>query len=659
MAESIARLPGPILVIGASGFVGANLLRALLDVRDDVFGTLLLGPAWRLESIHVRHLPVLDLLDSAAVRELLDRIQPRTIFHCAAYGAYSFQKDVARIHQVNGLALAQMLELVAERDVTALVHAGSSSEYGLNSTAPAEDAPRLPNSHYAVSKSAAADLIAYFGRVRRVPCVNLRLYSVYGPYEDSSRLVPSLITHGLSGSFPTLVSPDISRDFVYVDDVIAAFVNAALKMRPAIAGDSFNIASGKRITIRDAAETTRDLFGIAAAPVFGDRPPNPWDLTEWFGNPEKAERDLEWRAAYSFAEGLAATADWWKTELERRPLSSMSEQGRIRTEKNSLTAVVACYRDEPAIPIMHRRLTDTLQQLGLDYEIIFVNDCSPDNSEAVIRQLSAVDPRVAGITHSRNFGSQASFRSGMELSTREAVVLLDGDLQDPPELIEQFVAAWRNGHDVVYGRRVRREMRRGQELLYKAFYRVFNALSFIPMPTDAGDFSLIDRKVARWMLACEERDSFLRGLRAYVGFRQTGVDYVRPERAFGRSTNSLLANVGWAKKGIVSFSTMPLNLLLTSGLGLFALTLLAAVVITIVRVVRPDLALPGFTTVLLTIMFFGSVNLLGLATLGEYIGKILEETKARPPFIRAGLISEGRVRPAQPPYHEPTSGRRP
>ncbi len=658
IAESIARLAGPIMVIGASGFVGANLFRTLLGVRDDVFGTLLQGPAWRLESIPIGHLPVLDLLDPAAVRELLDRIEPRTVFHCAAYGAYPFQSDVTRIHHVNGSALAQLLELVAERDIAAFVHAGSSSEYGLNAAAPVEEAPRLPNSHYAVSKSAAADLIAYFGRVRRVKCVNLRLYSVYGPYEDSSRLIPALVTHGLSGGFPALVSPDISRDFVHVDDVVAAFVSAALKMRPAIAGDSFNIASGERVTIREAAEAARKLFGIEATPVFGNRPPNPWDLTEWFGNPGKAERELEWRVQRSFAEGLAVTAAWWKTELERRPLRSMSEQSRVRTEKNSLTAIVACYRDEPAIPVMHQRLTDTLQKLGLDYEIIFVNDGSPDDSEAVIRQISAADPRVVGITHSRNFGSQAAFRSGMELSNREAMVLLDGDLQDPPELIEQFVASWRNGHDVVYGRRVRREMSRGNEWFYKAFYRLFNALSNIPMPIDAGDFSLIDRKVARWMLACEERDSFLRGLRAYVGFHQTGVDYVRPERTFGRSTNSLLNNVGWAKKGIVSFSAMPLNLLLTSGLGLFVLTVVAAVVIMILRLTRPELVVPGITTVILTIMFFGSVNLLGLATLGEYIGKILEETKARPPFIRASLISEGRVRPAQPPDHGPIAGRR-
>jgi len=293
---------------------------------------------------------------------------------------------------------------------------------------------------------------------------------------------------------------------------------------------------------------------------------------------------------------------------------------------------------------MHRRLTNVLQRLGLDYEIVFVNDGSPDDSEAAILKLSAEDPRVVGITHSRNFGSQAAFRSGMEISTREAVVLLDGDLQDPPELIEEFVVAWRQGSDVVYGRRVRRAMGRFQGSLYKGFYRVFNALSDVPMPKDAGDFSLIDRRVVRWMLACQERDSFLRGLRAYVGFRQTGVDYVRPERMFGRSTNSLLRNFGWAKKGIFSFSTTPLNALSLSGLILLGLTSLVALAVGGTRLLAPHLVPQGITTVLLVVMFFGSVNLVGLAILGEYVGKIIEEVKRRPPFIRDRLISEGHFR---------------
>jgi dolichol-phosphate mannosyltransferase len=334
LTESIARLLGPILVIGSSGFVGANLLRAVLHVRDDVYGTLQSGPAWRLESIPGQHLLVLDLLDAAAVRNVLGHISPRTIFHCAAYGAYSFQTDANRIHQVNYLALAQLLELLADRQVAAFVHAGSSSEYGLNAAGPSEDAPRVPNSHYAASKSAASELIAYFGRVGGVSCVNLRIYSAYGPYEDSSRLLPSLVINGLEGRYPPLVQPDTSRDFVYIDDVVAAFLSAAAAMQPSIAGQSFNIATGRRITIRQAAETAGRQFNIEAHPTFGEMPNRAWDVLEWYGFPKKAEEVLGWRAQTGLAEGLKRTAEWWRGELERRPREAMSEQSRVRIQNN-------------------------------------------------------------------------------------------------------------------------------------------------------------------------------------------------------------------------------------------------------------------------------------------------------------------------------------
>ena len=184
---------------------------------------------------------------------------------------------------------------------------------------------------------------------------------------------------------------------------------------------------------------------------------------------------------------------------------------------------------------------------------------------------------MIGISHSRNFGSQSAFRSGMEIASKNACVLLDGDLQDPPELIEQFVAHWREGYDVVYGRRVKREASLFMQFAYKAFYRVFDYFSYIPIPHDAGDFSLMDRRVVRALLQFPERDLFLRGVRAFAGFKQTGVDYVRPERMFGVTTNSLLKNIGWAKKGILSFSNTPLNMLSAAGIVLLGISCFLAV----------------------------------------------------------------------------------
>ena len=234
-----------------------------------------------------------------------------------------------------------------------------------------------------------------------------------------------------------------------------------------------------------------------------------------------------------------------------------------------------------------------------------------------------------------------AFRSGMELSTKQAVVLLDGDLQDPPELIAEFYSLWEQGYDVVYGRRVKREMPWIWGLLYKAFYRIFAAFSYVKIPLDAGDFSLIDRRVVRWILTSGERDLFMRGLRAYMGFKQTGVDYIRPDRMFGVTTNSLVKNLDWAKKGILSFSNVPLALLGTVGAGLFVASFLLALVAVFLRLVFPEVAPRGLTTLLIFILFFGSANLLAIGLVGEYVGKIMLEVKGRPRLIRASVIRNG------------------
>ena len=292
---------------------------------------------------------------------------------------------------------------------------------------------------------------------------------------------------------------------------------------------------------------------------------------------------------------------------------------------------------------MYRRLTETFQRIGVDYEIIFVNDCSPDNSAAIIESISANDQKVIGICHSRNFGSQMAFRSGMELSTKASVVLLDGDLQDPPELIEAFHKQWVAGFDVVYGRRVKREMVWFQGLMYKAFYRIFAIFSYVQIPHDAGDFSLMSRRVVGWLLTCTERDLFMRGLRAYVGFKQTGVDYLRPERMFGRSTNNFLKNLDWAKKGIFSFSNTPLSILTTLGFALFVISVLMAILVALLKLFIPDVAPRGITTLLISVLLFGSLNLFAIGILGEYVAKILTEVKGRPRLIRSALIRYGKT----------------
>ena len=636
-AAVVRSLPGPILVLGAGGFVGANLFLALQQLRDDVIAAVHNLPSWRLEGIEADRIFQADIVDAEETRKLLEDAKPKVVFDCITYGGYSFEKDVNRIVETNFSAKVRLLEMLGEQNIAAYVHGGSSSEYGLNCTAPVEDAKLLPNSHYAVAKAALAQHITYMGKVRKQPCVNLRLYAVYGPLEDGSRLMPALVSNGIEDKYPQLVDPDISRDFIYITDVCEAFVMAAANMTPERFGESFNIGTGRLTTMRQLAETAKAEFKIAADPQFGTMQNRHWDLTEWYADPAKARTQIGWNARTSLADGLHQMAEWMRAGGRM-----LSQRDLLPNQARSISAIIACYKDAQAIPYMYERLTAVFTKLNVDYEIIFVNDGSPDDSTHVIEEISARDPHVIGIVHSRNFSSQMAFRSGMELSTKKAVVLLDGDLQDPPELIEPFYHKWVEGFDVVYGRRVQRDMPWHWGLLYKLFYRVFSKVSYIRIPTDAGDFSLIDKRVVGWILRCPERDLFMRGLRAYAGFKQTGVDYKRPERMFGVSTNNLMKNIDWAKKGIFSFSNMPLTTLTNFGAGILILSFLAAFVIGIIRIFFPDSAPPGFTTVILLILAFGGMNLFAIGIVGEYIGKILIETKARPRFIRERIIRRGK-----------------
>lgn len=637
----IRALHGPILVTGASGFVGANLFHLIARYRSDVFAVVQREKNWRLQDVPNHQVAAVDLNDENAVKNLVDGTMPKTVFNCVAYGAYSFEKDAGLIYETNFLSTRRLAGMLANRPFSAFVHAGSSSEYGNNCAGPKEDDPCAPNSDYAVSKVAVSNYLNYMGKHKQFPCVNLRLYSVYGPLEDTSRLMPSLVRKALAGHWPPLVDPETSRDFVYVEDVCKAFILAAAKMNPSLFGESINIGSGKKTTIAELVGIAKDAFGVPDLPVYNSMDARSWDLRDWFSDPEKAERTLGWRAETTLETGLKKLSEWVET---LSPEEMASNTKRATAEKRrSVSAIIACYKDAQAIPIMYQRLTEVFRKLQIDYEIIFVNDCSPDNSAEVILGLSEQDRHVLGITHSRNFGSQMAFRSGMELATKDAVVLLDGDLQDPPELIEQFYSKWEEGFDVIYGRRIKREMPWAWGLLYKAFYRVFAAFSYVAIPLDAGDFSLIDRRVVGWLLRSPERDLFMRGLRAYVGFRQVGVDYVRPERLFGRSTNNLLKNIDWAKKGIFSFSNVPMSMLTASGVVLFGISLLAVATVIVLRLLFPEMSPKGVPTLLVSTLFFGSLNLLAIGLVGEYVAKIMTEVKGRPRLIRSALIRNGKT----------------
>jgi glycosyltransferase involved in cell wall biosynthesis len=334
---------------------------------------------------------------------------------------------------------------------------------------------------------------------------------------------------------------------------------------------------------------------------------------------------------------------WLRCTMKRmeRESGTGSELGDGVADRNPtrISAVIACYRDAEAVPIMHKRLTDTFNEIGVDYEIIFVNDGSPDNAGEVLEELAGRDPRVVVVSHSRAFGSQSAFSSGMLVATGSAVVLLDGDLQDPPELIAKFYVKWREGFQIVYGERANRDAPHLMRVAYKGFYRLFRRLAYINIPLDAGDFSLMDRRVVDAINEMPEAHRFIRGMRAWVGFRSVGVPYVRPRRMFGRTTNSVTKNLQWARRGIVSFSYAPLELILMVAVTSVMVAVVAGIVEVVVKVADPTSAPSGFTTVILLVLLMGGLILTALSVIGFYVADIYSEVKKRPPFVVDRIIN--------------------
>ncbi|HET7538409.1 MAG TPA: NAD-dependent epimerase/dehydratase family protein [Polyangiaceae bacterium] len=302
----------PVVITGCSGFVGANLAACVVARGGRVIGVE--SPSandWRTRSMPGVELERLDLCQKSEVLAFIERVQPQAIYNCAAYGAYPVQRAAERIFAVNLLAVHHLLEAVRRvPGFRAFVQAGSSSEYGFNCSAPAEDGVTAPDSDYAVSKVAATQLVQMYARKYGVPGFVLRLYSLYGPYEDFSRLIPTLLGRAREGGFPPLVDPDISRDFVYVADAVQAFEAVLANAERLTPGEVFNVGSGVKTTLSALVQLVRELFNVKADPVWRSMPERGWDHREWFANPAKAARVIPWLSTTSMRVGLAATARW-------------------------------------------------------------------------------------------------------------------------------------------------------------------------------------------------------------------------------------------------------------------------------------------------------------------------------------------------------------
>jgi nucleoside-diphosphate-sugar epimerase len=301
-----------IFITGGSGFVGANLVRALLDGDDEVH--LLLreeSDPWRLEGVLERvtvHRGEVGDLD--AVRSALRASRPDWIFHLAVHGAYPTQNDSAQIARTNVAGTANLLNAACEIGFESFVNTGSSSEYGLKDHPPSEDELVEPNSVYAVTKVAATTLCRNAARETGRSITTLRLYSVYGPYEEPSRLIPAMIAYGMQGTLPPLAAPSIARDFVYTADVVDAYLRAA-RRTTGEAGAIYNVGTGVQTTLGDVVEVAREQFEMTAQPQWNTMDARSWDTTTWVASIDKIRRELGWQPSTDFRSGFRQTAQWY------------------------------------------------------------------------------------------------------------------------------------------------------------------------------------------------------------------------------------------------------------------------------------------------------------------------------------------------------------
>ena len=309
------------------------------------------------------------------------------------------------------------------------------------------------------------------------------------------------------------------------------------------------------------------------------------------------------------------------------------------TEKNTapsrptISIIAPVYNEEAILHELYKRVSETLETLGEPWELVLVNDGSWDRSYEIMLELHQQDPRVHIVNFSRNFGHQIAITAGMDYAQGQAVVIIDADLQDPPSVILEMVDKWREGYEVVYAiRRERKGETRFKLWTAKMFYRIINKITGVNIPLDTGDFRLLDRKAVDALRQIREHHRFMRGLSVWIGFRQTGVTYVREERFAGETKYPLSKMLRFAMDGITSFSYLPLQFATYIGFIIAGLSVLG-ILITIILRLSGSQAFYGQATTLVMVLFLGGIQLISLGIIGEYLGRIYDEVKNRPLYI--------------------------
>ncbi|MBU1662764.1 MAG: glycosyltransferase family 2 protein [Chloroflexi bacterium] len=308
----------------------------------------------------------------------------------------------------------------------------------------------------------------------------------------------------------------------------------------------------------------------------------------------------------------------------------------------TFSIIAPIYNEINNLPELYPRIREVMDSTGESWELVLVDDGSTDGSTDLIRELHAQDPRLRPVIFARNFGHQIAVTAGLDFSRGDAVVIIDADLQDPPEVILDMIAKWREGYEVVYAVRTEREGESWfKEMTASIFYRLIYRITDVDIPLDTGDFRLLDRKVVNVMGQMRERHRFLRGMSVWVGFKQTGVEYKRAARFAGETKYPFKKMLKFATDAITSFSYFPLQLAMYLGFISAGISILAMPVVIVLRASGSQ-AFFGQATTLLAVLFLGGVQLISLGILGEYIGRLYDEAKGRPLYIVSESPEEGK-----------------
>jgi polyisoprenyl-phosphate glycosyltransferase len=341
-------------------------------------------------------------------------------------------------------------------------------------------------------------------------------------------------------------------------------------------------------------------------------------------------------AALRFCQALAR-------QLEAGAVASLDQQSSGNVEIDAaasaqnaagpeLSVVIPVYNEEENISVLYDRLVEILDGAGVDFEVVFVDDGSSDESVRRIEAVGRSDKRVVVVELARNFGHQVAITAGLDFARGRAIAVMDADLQDPPEVLPAFIAKWREGNDVVYAIREHRKEGWLKRVSYAAFYRLLRHIAHIEIPLDAGDFCIMDRRVVELLKSMPERSRFVRGIRSWIGLKQTGLPFERHARHAGTTKYTIGRLTLLALDGLISFSYVPLRIITLLGMSVSLLSLFLAVFYFVKKLVY-GLNPPGYASLMVSIFFLAGIQLITLGVIGEYVGRIFEEAKRRPMYV--------------------------